>query len=85
MPDPDRTAVVAAARHPLGYADGAREAAVTQTAQFAIDQVVGDQASISRIVSERGHNADHQLMRLAYIELHDQSHRRGRYCSPSVL
>jgi len=64
MPDPDRTPAVADARHPFGDADGAREATVTQTAQFAIDQEVGDQASIGRVVSHRRHDADHQLMRL---------------------
>ena len=72
MPDPDRTAAVAGARDPLGDADGAREAAVAQAAQFAIDQVVGDQAAIGRVVSERGHDADRQLMRLLYSELHDR-------------
>jgi hypothetical protein len=72
MPDPDRTPDVAGARHPLGDADGAREAAVTQPTQFAIDQVIGDQAGIGRVVSNRRHDAHHQLMRLLYLELHDQ-------------
>jgi hypothetical protein len=78
MQDPDRTPAVAGARHPLGDADGAREAAVTEPTQFAIDQVVGDQAGIGGGVSKRRHDADHQLMRLLYIELHDQSRRSDR-------
>ena len=53
MPNPDRTAAIAGARYSLGYTDGAREAAIAQTAQFAIDQMIGDQTGINCIVSER--------------------------------
>jgi hypothetical protein len=36
--------------------------------------VVGDQAAISGSVSKRAHDANDQLMRLTYIELHDEFH-----------
>src|SRR6185503_16737767 len=73
MPDGDRTAAIAGARDPLGDADGARQPAVAQAAQFAIDQMVGNQPAIISIVSERGHDAHRQLTRFAYPELHDHS------------
>src|SRR5438045_2971792 len=78
MPDRDRPPAVAGARDPLGDADGAREAAITKAPQLAIDQMVGNQAALCRVVSERGHDADHQLTRFAYLELHDRSRRGGR-------
>jgi hypothetical protein len=62
---------VASARDPLGDADGARETAITQAPQFTVDQMVGDQAAICGIVANRGHDANHQLTRLLYSELHD--------------
>src|SRR5690349_12624391 len=72
MPDPDRTAPVARARDPLGNADGARKAAIGKAPQFAIDQMVGNQAGALRIVTKRGHDADRQMMRVVDCELHDQ-------------
>ncbi|OIQ67048.1 hypothetical protein GALL_513760 [mine drainage metagenome] len=78
VPQPDRTAAVAGARDPLRNADGARQPAITQPAQFAIDQMIGDQAGIGLVVTDRRHDADRELMRLVYRELHDDVRCIGR-------
>jgi hypothetical protein len=71
VPSPVRTTAVTGAGNPLGDADGARQSAITQPTQFAIDQMIGDQAGIGLVVTDRRHDADRKLKRLLDGELHD--------------
>ena len=55
MQNADRTAAVASAFDPLGYADRARQSAVAKAAQLTVDQVIRDQPGVNWIMAKRRH------------------------------
>jgi hypothetical protein len=61
MKSHDGTAAVTLALDPLGDTDGSRQAAVAETAQLAIDQVVRDQCGAGSVVAQHCHDAHSQL------------------------
>jgi hypothetical protein len=65
MQDLDWMMHIARALDAFGDADGTREPAVSQTPQFAIDQVVRDEPGVRRIVAQRRHHTRCQLMCLS--------------------
>ena len=71
MPNLDWTTTIADPGDPLGNADRPRQSAITQATQFAIDQMIGDQAGIRFLVTDNRHGLYSQSMRLPYRQLHD--------------
>jgi hypothetical protein len=61
--DTDGAAAVAGAREPLRDADGARQATIAKPTQLAVDQMIGNQGRIGRIVTERRHHALGEITR----------------------